>query len=119
LLAPSAIKLTAQDTPAQNPGTFLFPKSPAQRGEWFGNTFDDVQTVERWLENNYFPRRGESCNGYGKACDYIDICHLDMDDFFISEQAAEKELAKEEVPGKYHVEISLDELMQAQIAGGE
>lgn len=98
--------------------TFLFPKSPVQRMEWFRNTFDDVQTVQRWLDADYFPRRGESCMGYGKPCVHIDTCHLDMHDFYLSDAQAQRELDKENAEGKYQVEITLDELIEAQIEMG-
>jgi hypothetical protein len=95
--------------------TFLFPKSPTQRMEWFQNTFDDVQTVQRWIDSEYFPRRGESCMAYGRACEYIDTCHLDLNDFYLDTHAANKVLAAEERPGLYQVEITLQELIDAQI----
>lgn len=95
--------------------TFLFPKSPAQRAEWFGNTFNDVETVTNWIEHEYFPRRGECCAAYGKACEFIDTCHLDMQEFYVSEAQAQKLLAAEEVAGKYVADITLDELIQAQL----
>lgn len=91
-----------------------FPKSPIQRLEWFRNVVSDVTQLAGYVEDEYFPARGESCSAWGRDCAYIDCCHQDLSDFYKSDEALMKEIQADERPERYSAVISLDELISAQ-----
>ena len=44
--------------------------------EWAASTLLDVQAIEAYKENSFWPRRGQSCKSYGRDCQFFGICHL-------------------------------------------
>ena len=89
--------------------TFYFAKGPVQRASWFMNTYQDVNTLERYISSGYFPSYGESCEAFGRPCEFLGSCHTDMSAFYL-ENPGPEDLSK------YDVVISIQELMEAQIA---
>jgi len=72
------------------------------------NTMTDLGILDNYISNNYFPTHGESCNGYGSACDYIDTCHNpDLPAFFVDDKATDTD-------ADFDYVITLEELMGAQ-----
>lgn len=87
--------------------TFYFSKGPAQRAQWIMNTLTDLRTLSHYVEQNYFPAYGESCEAWNRPCAYLGMCHTDLSAFFKEQDTAEDISA-------YDVHISLEELMAAQ-----
>jgi hypothetical protein len=60
--------------------TFEFPKTYHQRALWLRDRIVDQEQVAKFIkeEGNYgiWPLHGESCNSFGRDCEYMDICHL-------------------------------------------
>ena len=79
------------------------------------DTIADIREINSWLEEGYFPKRGESCSAWGRPCDYLDNCHMDLSSFYLGEGELDKILEEEFAPGKYHITVTLEELMEAQL----
>lgn len=86
---------------------FKFPKTPVQRMEWFRNTLSDLEHLEGYIEQEYFPTRGENCEAWMRPCDYIDVCHTDLSEFFVADIATDND-------ADFDYVITLDELMDSQ-----
>lgn len=106
---------------------FEFPKTFHQRALWLRDRIIDEEFIVKLIreEGNYgiWPMYGESCNSYGRDCEFMDICHLDTKNVMqplrekhyidISYETGEK--------AKYDFTITLEELLEAQetISNGE
>lgn len=87
---------------------FKFPKTSTQRASWFLNTMSDLEHLEGYIANEYFPNRGENCEAWGRPCDYIDICcSPELRNFFREDGATDKD-------EDFDYVITLEELMGAQ-----
>lgn len=41
----------------------------------FANTlYSDLHTLDMYIANNYFPKRGKSCEAYGRVCEFFGVC---------------------------------------------
>ena len=55
----------------------LFTKTPVMRAQWLTGVIIDIQAVENYEANNYYPHRGESCYSYFRDCEYLaGECHM-------------------------------------------
>lgn len=88
--------------------TFHFAKGPVQRASWFMNTYSDINRIEKCITDGYFPSYGESCEAWGRPCEFLGSCHQDMSAFYMDEQAQED-------ASKYDVIVSMQDLLDAQI----
>lgn len=54
-----------------------FAKTSLQRAFWLQDISYDVQNIETYEANGYYPMRGESCTKFGSDCPYSQTCVLD------------------------------------------
>lgn len=107
--------------------TFEFPKTFHQRALWLRDRMIDEDFIVKLIEEegNYgiWPMYGESCNSFGRDCEYMDICHLDTRN--IMEPLREKHFLDRSYetgqPVNYQFQLTLQELIDTQerISEGE
>lgn len=107
--------------------TFEFPKTFHQRALWLRDRIIDEEFIVKLIETegNYgiWPMYGESCNSFGRDCEFMDICHLDTK--HIMEPLREKHFLDRSYDTgqivKYQFELTLQELLETQekISEGE
>lgn len=85
-----------------------FKKSYLQRALWIRELLLDVEILKMYEDSGVYPMRGEYCYSFRRECPYFGTCTLDTASL-IDPEAPEK---KEEV---YQIELSLDDLIQAQL----
>lgn len=94
---------------------FPFDKSYVQRARWIRELVLDVGTLEMYARENLYPMHGESCYDYYRECKYLGLCQMETEKLttHLTVEAAEKiALANAE----YQIQISLDDLIHAQLA---
>lgn len=107
--------------------TFEFPKTYHQRALWLRDRMVDESNVLTLVkeEGNYgiWPMYGESCNSFGRDCEYMDICHLQTNNIMVPLNERhfldiDRDTGEE---ATYQFEIQLSELLEAQEvqSGGE
>ncbi|MNM82808.1 hypothetical protein D3C81_948500 [compost metagenome] len=107
--------------------TFEFPKTYHQRALWLRDRMVDESNVLTLVkeEGNYgiWPMYGESCNSFGRDCEYMDICHLQTSNVMVPLNERhfldiDRDTKEEAI---YQFDIQLEELLEAQEvqSGGE
>lgn len=102
--------------------TFEFPKTFHQRALWLRDRIIDEEFIVKLIreEGNYgiWPMYGESCNSFGRDCEFMDVCHLDTRN--LMEPLREKHFIDRSYDTgqkvNYQFEISLQELLDTQEA---
>lgn len=101
-----------------------FSKSHLVKAEWIRDILYDCQTIEYFLKQDYFPKRGESCYDFFRPCPYFGGCGYSNEYLGINnEKILEKLILKEEQNTKidkhnkkgYDLEISLEELVKDRL----
>ena len=92
-----------------------FTKTRQVKAEWIRNTLNDNRTISQCIEEDYWPKHGESCFEYFKPCQYFGTCgysdqYLGLDNEDRFNAAIDKELEK-----KYSVDITLNDLLKHQL----
>lgn len=54
--------------------TFPLIKSPEDRIEWGMSVLYDLQNIKTCIENDFFPKRGESCRRFNRECELYGFC---------------------------------------------
>ena len=54
--------------------TFPLIKSPEDRIEWGMSVLYDLQNINTCIENEFFPKRGESCRRFNRECELYGFC---------------------------------------------
>ena len=71
------------------------------------DTWSAVSTIELYKKNNFFPRNPDSCNKFGRKCDYIAAClgYVEIgDDRYFQKVEAHQELKEETTTSIENVE---------------
>lgn len=85
-----------------------FNKSHSQRAMWIKNLLIEVDTLLLYEKESCFPMHGESCESWGRACEFLNVCNLSNE--FVVHGA--NPAIKEE---NYTFEIPLLDLINAQL----
>lgn len=57
-----------------------FTKTVGDRARWFNQLLVDVQHIQQYEENGFYPHRGESCFSYFRPCEYFgSTCKLSQE----------------------------------------
>jgi hypothetical protein len=89
-----------------------YVKSYLQRATWIQELLLDIETIKMYSGANTFPMRGESCNDWGRQCNYFGTCTLSNQ--YMLKQISEKELDK--IAGEeYSIELTLLDLLDSQL----
>lgn len=54
--------------------TFRFSKHSNTSLEFLLKVMSDIQTIELYIENDFFPKRGSSCVSFGRVCRHYGMC---------------------------------------------
>lgn len=90
---------------------FTFSKSHSMRAHWIKQMLIEVDTVMIYEREKLWPMHGDACSSFGRACEFIDVCTM-SDDVII--HGADPKI-KEETDADYDFNISLLELIEAQL----
>jgi hypothetical protein len=55
---------------------YEFNKSATDVEEWLVNTVMAAQTIQRYMQMDYFPRVANGCEAWNRPCYYLNVCHL-------------------------------------------
>lgn len=62
--------------------TFVFDKPPELALDFARDVVLTTETIEMYIEHNYFPKNGSSCVTYNRPCEFYGLCDLEsMQDF--------------------------------------
>lgn len=86
-----------------------FTKTYLQRAQWIKTILLEIEEIERYVENNLFPMRGESCYNYFRECEYLQVCELTTD-IMLGELKPEHMDMEE-----YTINLTVVDLIDAQI----
>jgi hypothetical protein len=101
-----------------------FKKNRVQKATWLRDVSLDIQRIQGYEEEGYWPKHGESCFNYAayKPCEYFGVCDMSLKGIFLknveqlNEVVAAKE-AKEEANEVVSLNVSLNEIIESQLAG--
>ena len=99
----------------KNYETFLFPKSYLQRALWIQELLLDVESIKMYENSGVYPMRGESCYSYNKECKYLGNCTLSTQ-YLTTPMTPEDEEAMREKESQYQIKVTIQDLIQAQLA---
>lgn len=95
-------------TPIAEYEPFYFPKSHSARAMWIKQLLQECEHIVGYDNDGLWPMYGESCTSWGRDCEYLGVCNL-------SDQTVLKDVNPEVVEEKFHFEISLMDLINAQL----
>lgn len=55
-----------------------FTKSFLQRAEWIRDTIADMDQIEYYGQQDYFPKHGENCIRFNSRCQYYGLCTMSL-----------------------------------------
>ena len=94
-----------------------FNKSYTQRAEWIRDLMMDINIIEAYEEADLYPMRGESCYNYFRPCEYFGSCTLSTQ-YNTKKLTPEEELAVAEDHMKYQINVTMEQLIAAQLKKG-
>ena len=94
-----------------------FTKSYVQRARWIQELVLDTQTIRMYHDADCFPMRGESCFSYFRECQYMNLCQMQTDRL-VSPITLTQATEIAEKNKTYQIQISLEELIESQLAKG-
>jgi hypothetical protein len=67
------------DDPYSNFGfhTFRFEKESANSANFIISTLTSIEVIEVYIKNAFFPKRGNSCEAYGRPCEFFGLCDME------------------------------------------
>lgn len=95
-----------------------FRKTFTQRAMWIKTLLLDIKRIGDYVEADFFPLQGESCYDYFKPCQYFEVCEM-SDKNLIGPIEEVPVIDRIEEEAKYEFKFSLDEIIEAQVAGLE
>ena len=99
-------------TKSQEYTTIPFTKSYMQRALWIRELLLDIETIKLYEEAEIYPQRGESCFNFFRECEYMQTCSLSTS--YLTKKCTEADVDKTE----YQIQLSLEDLITAQLAKG-
>lgn len=94
--------------------TFPFPKSYLQRALWIQELLLDVEFIKMCENSGVYPMHGESCFSFNKECKYLGNCTLSTQ-YLTTPLTPEDEDTLKEKESKYQIQVSIQDLIQAQL----
>lgn len=97
-----------------------FMKSRTAKAEWIRDVMSDVDIVEKYKAEGYFPKRGEACYAFFRRCPYFGTCNLPLKALIpgYGQGEKEKDTGKEEYRGQgeeYDFVFTLEALITNQL----
>jgi hypothetical protein len=89
--------------------TIPFTKTYLQRALWIRELLLDVEMIKLYEEAEVYPMHGESCISFGRDCEYLQSCNLS------TEYLTNKCTPQEEDKTEYQINLSLTDLLEAQL----
>lgn len=90
---------------------FPFKKHYTDRAFWIKELVMDVQRIQYYEEQERYPSYGESCNDFYRVCEFFSNCQMSTGMLSVPyDVEVDKEVGKE-----YLLELSLMEIIQAQL----
>jgi hypothetical protein len=93
---------------------FTFPKSRLDKAKWIKGIIHDCRQLQGFIDDNFFPMRGESCLEYFRPCRYYGMCEM-SDLANLASPAALQRKVDAELEEKYMFEFTLEEIINKQL----
>lgn len=104
-------------TTTQQWNNFEFTKTYLARAQWIQELLFVVEDITRYEQAGIFPMRGSACFSFGRECQYFQTCTLNT--AFLITPLSEEIIANcEKDKEKYEIQLTLDEVIDAQLARG-
>lgn len=111
----------AYSCPSMEFTMFAFAKSNLAKVEWIRDILYDCEVMQKLIDTNYFPKRGESCYAFFSVCQFYGSCgygdeFLGLDnekmlDALVKKQLENTQIDKNNKRG-YDLELDLEELLK-------
>lgn len=91
-----------------------FKKHYSDRAFWIQELIMDVDRVKYYEQQDNYPSYGESCNDFFRVCEFFSNCTMSTS-MLVVPYDAERDADKQEAKGGYTFELSLMDIIQAQL----
>jgi hypothetical protein len=85
-----------------------FPKSHSQRAYWIKQLLQEVEHIQGFERDDFWPMYGESCHSWGRDCAFLNVCNL-------SNEVILKDVNPQVKKEEYTFDLSLMDLINAQL----
>ncbi len=93
---------------------FPFSKTRVQKAEWIKTVLYDTGNIEECIENDFFPKQGESCLSFGRPCQFYGGCGMSNRNLYAGPLSLAQRV-KEELDTSYNFSFTLQELVDQQL----
>lgn len=93
---------------------FPFAKSYTMRADFIQSLLMDKQTIQMYLQNEKFPKRGSGCYNFFRRCAHFDICDM-SNRLLIGNSKPSDKVGYGNVNEKHDFYFTLDEIIDAQL----
>jgi hypothetical protein len=91
-----------------------FTKHYSDRAVWIQELMMDCKRIEEYEAEAHYPSYGESCMTWGRECEFYGRCHM-SDRALVNSYDPADSAMQDKDEGKYHVELNLIDLIDAQL----
>lgn len=96
--------------------SLMFNKSYLQRALWIQEILLDIETIKLYNNAGVYPMRGESCYSFFRECEYFNKCTMSNRALVKKiEEETVQQMLEQENSKVYDVELTLDDLIAAQV----
>lgn len=97
-----------------------FTKSLLQRALWLQELVLDTQLIKIYNDCGTYPMHGEACYDFFRDCEYLSLCTLSTEHLTAPlTKAGFEAIQEQEDDSKYDFVVTLEDLIESQIAKGE
>jgi hypothetical protein len=86
-----------------------FVKSHLQRAQWIRELLLDIEIIELYESQSYYPMRGESCFAFFRECEFMNSCQLSTE--YLAKPLTEDDIDKTD----YQIKLTLSDLLETQL----
>lgn len=94
--------------------TFPFTKSILDKAKWIKSITLDCRTLAMYIEEDFFPMRGQSCLDFFRPCVYYGMCGLSNKALLASKRVLDERVEKE-LKEEYTFCFTLEEIINQQL----
>jgi hypothetical protein len=92
-----------------------FAKSILDKARWIKTILLDCEEIERYIQEDFFPQRGQNCVQFFRPCRYYEMCGMSDQYLFASDSEIEGRLEKEDAQ-EYTFTFTLQEIIDQQLS---
>lgn len=94
---------------------FQFAKSDLAKAEWIQTALVKIEILKLYERNQAFPKHGQNCLAWNRPCRFYGVCNLSDPLLLKPITKAQEEKIAAENNEKYRIQISIENLIEAQL----